>query len=71
MNRLHTLPILAQLICSRLLQDVSGDTFKLVLAEVLRDVRQADKRYVKYEQCNKRTWQNRMLTRVDSSVDIG
>ena len=33
----------------RPLQDVSADTLKLVLAEVLRDVRKADKCYVKYE----------------------
>ncbi|MCM0293910.1 hypothetical protein J8K95_04265 [Bacteroides fragilis] len=31
------------------LQDVSADTLKLVLAEVLRDVRKADKCYIKYE----------------------
>lgn len=33
----------------RPLQDVNADTLKLVLAEVLRDVRQADKCYIKYE----------------------
>lgn len=33
----------------RPLQDVSSDTLKLVLAEVLRDLRQADKCYIKYE----------------------
>lgn len=33
----------------RPLQDVSADTLKLVLAEVLRDVRQANKCYIKYE----------------------
>lgn len=33
----------------RPLQDVGADTLKMVLAEVLRDVRQADKCYVKYE----------------------
>lgn len=33
----------------RPLQDVSSDTLKLVLAEVLRDVRQADRCYIKYE----------------------
>lgn len=33
----------------RPLQDVSADTLKMVLAEVLRDVREADKCYVKYE----------------------
>lgn len=33
----------------RPMQDVSPDTLKLVLAEVLRDLRQADKCYVKYE----------------------
>lgn len=33
----------------RPMQDVSADTLKLVLAEVLRDLRQADKCYVKYE----------------------
>lgn len=33
----------------RPLQDVSSDTLKLVLAEVLRDVRKADKCYIKYE----------------------
>ena len=33
----------------RPIQDVSADTLKLVLAEVLRDVRKADKCYVKYE----------------------
>ena len=33
----------------RPLQDVSADTLKLVLAEVLRDVRKADKCYIKYE----------------------
>lgn len=33
----------------RPLQDVSADTLKLVLAEVLRDLRKADKCYVKYE----------------------
>lgn len=33
----------------RPLQDVSADTLKMVLAEVLRDVRRADKCYVKYE----------------------
>lgn len=30
-------------------QDVSADTLKLVLAEVLRDLRKADKCYIKYE----------------------
>ena len=33
----------------RPLQDVSSDTLKLVLSEVLRDLKQADKCYVKYE----------------------
>ena len=33
----------------RPMQDVSADTLKLVLSEVLRDLRQADKCYVKYE----------------------
>lgn len=33
----------------RPLQDVAADTLKMVLAEVLRDLRQADKCYVKYE----------------------
>ena len=33
----------------RPMQDVSADTLKLVLAEVLRDLRQADRCYVKYE----------------------
>ena len=33
----------------RPLQDVSADTLKLVLAEVLRDLRQAEKCYIKYE----------------------
>lgn len=33
----------------RPLQDVNSDTLKLVLSEVLRDLRQADKCYVKYE----------------------
>lgn len=33
----------------RPLQDVSSDTLKLVLAEVLRDLRKADKCYIKYE----------------------
>lgn len=33
----------------RPLQDVGSDTLKLVLAEVLRDVRKADKCYIKYE----------------------
>lgn len=33
----------------RPLQDVSADTLKLVLSEVLRDLRQADKCYIKYE----------------------
>jgi uncharacterized protein YcbK (DUF882 family) len=33
----------------RPLQDVSPDTLKLVLSEVLRDLRQADRCYVKYE----------------------
>lgn len=33
----------------RPLQDVSSDTLKLVLAEVLRDLRQAEKCYIKYE----------------------
>lgn len=33
----------------RPLQDVSADTLKLVLAEVLRDLRKAEKCYVKYE----------------------
>lgn len=31
------------------LQDVNADTLKLVLAEVLRDLRKADKCYIKYE----------------------
>lgn len=33
----------------RPLQNVSADTLKLVLAEVLRDLRQAEKCYIKYE----------------------
>ena len=33
----------------RPLQDVSSDTLKLVLSEVLRDLRQSDKCYIKYE----------------------
>lgn len=33
----------------RPLQDVSPDTLKLVLSEVLRDLKQADKCYIKYE----------------------
>lgn len=33
----------------RPLQDVSSDTLKLVLSEVLRDLKQADKCYIKYE----------------------
>ena len=33
----------------RPMQDVGADTLKLVLAEVLRDLKQADKCYVKYE----------------------
>ncbi len=33
----------------RPLQDVSADTLKLVLAEVLRDLRKADKCFIKYE----------------------
>ncbi|WP_373718388.1 DUF5715 family protein [Bacteroides heparinolyticus] len=33
----------------RPLQDVSSDTLKLVLSEVLRDLKQAEKCYVKYE----------------------
>ncbi|WP_455673649.1 DUF5715 family protein [Phocaeicola sp.] len=33
----------------RPMQDVSADTLKLVLAEVLRDLRKADKCYIKYE----------------------
>lgn len=33
----------------RPLQDVSPDTLKLVLSEVLRDLKAADKCYVKYE----------------------
>lgn len=33
----------------RPMQDVSADTLKLVLAEVLRDLRKSDKCYVKYE----------------------
>ena len=33
----------------RPLQDVSADTLKLVLSEVLRDLREAEKCYVKYE----------------------
>lgn len=33
----------------RPLQNVSSDTLKLVLSEVLRDLRQADKCYIKYE----------------------
>ncbi len=33
----------------RPMQDVSPDTLKLVLAEVLRDLRKADKCYIKYE----------------------
>lgn len=31
------------------MQDVSADTLKLVLSEVLRDLRKADRCYVKYE----------------------
>lgn len=31
------------------LQDVNADTLKIVLSEVLRDLRQADKCYIKYE----------------------
>ena len=31
------------------MQDVSADTLKLVLSEVLRDLRQAEKCYIKYE----------------------
>lgn len=31
------------------MQDVGADTLKLVLAEVLRDLKQADRCYVKYE----------------------
>lgn len=34
---------------SRPMQDVSSDTLKLVLSEVLRDLRKADRCYVKYE----------------------
>jgi hypothetical protein len=30
-------------------EDVSADTLKLVLSEVLRDMREANKCYVKYE----------------------
>ena len=33
----------------RPMQDVSADTLKLVLSEVLRDLRQAEKCYIKYE----------------------
>ena len=33
----------------RPLQDVSADTLKLVLSEVLRDLRKAERCYVKYE----------------------
>lgn len=33
----------------RPLQDVSADTLKLVLSEVLRDLKQADRCYIKYE----------------------
>lgn len=33
----------------RPLQDVSSDTLKLILSEVLRDLRKADKCYIKYE----------------------
>lgn len=33
----------------RPLQDVNADTLKLVLSEVLRDLKQADKCYIKYE----------------------
>lgn len=33
----------------RPLQDVNSDTLKLVLSEVLRDLRKADKCYIKYE----------------------
>lgn len=33
----------------RPMQDVNSDTLKLVLSEVLRDLRQADKCYIKYE----------------------
>ena len=33
----------------RPLQDVSADTLKLVLSEVLRDLRKAEKCYIKYE----------------------
>ena len=33
----------------RPMQDVSADTLKLVLSEVLRDLRKADRCYVKYE----------------------
>ena len=33
----------------RPLQDVSADTLKLVLSEVLRDLKKADKCYIKYE----------------------
>ena len=33
----------------RPLQDVGSDTLKLVLSEVLRDLRQAEKCYIKYE----------------------
>ena len=33
----------------RPMQDVSPDTLKLVLAEVLRDLRKSDKCYIKYE----------------------
>lgn len=33
----------------RPMQDVSSDTLKLVLAEVLRDLRKADRCYIKYE----------------------
>jgi hypothetical protein len=33
----------------RPLQDVSSDTLKLVLSEVLRDLKKAEKCYIKYE----------------------
>ena len=33
----------------RPLQDVSADTLKMVLSEVLRDLKQAGRCYVKYE----------------------
>ena len=36
-------------IFGRPLQDVSSDTLKLVLSEVLRDLKKADKCYIKYE----------------------